>query len=188
MEDVKDPVVSTTGEGGTVITPETQVKPGEKTDPNLLLESLQNERDKRREKEDRIKELEQELTLAKRTTEPTEAFSDEGKLLQKQIVSLKDELALKDVSAQYPALKDKSKEFEEFRKDYPGVSLEKSAKLFLAENDLLETPKTRIGLEKPSGGGRTQPTGTTLKEFDEIRVTNPRKYREMLKAGKSPRE
>lgn len=156
-----------------------EVKAGDKTDPNLLLKSLQEERAKR-------KELEEKLAEADQHKEP---WSDEGKLLQKNIDILKEELAVKDLTIANPALKDKQTEFNEFRSQYPGVGLDKIAKLFLAEHDLLEAPPKRIGLEKSSGGGRTVPDGkVTMKEFDELRTSNYRKYSQMLKSGQAPKE
>jgi hypothetical protein len=182
MEDVKEEAVlsETATETTTETVVEPEVKAGDKTEPNLLLKSLHEEREKRRE-------LEKQLELAKEV-EITAPISDEGKYLKKQVDSLQEKIALKEVTEQFPALKDKMSDFDEFRKDYPGVELGKAAKLFLAEKDLLETPKPRLGLEKPSGGGRTAPSaGMTVEEFDKLRSSNYRKYVEILKSGKAPR-
>lgn len=139
------------------------------------------------------KALEDELAL--RSSAPPvptgdEPFSDEGKLivekyvtpLQQTVVSLQDELALKDVQAQFPMLKELSGEFDEFRKDYPRHKLANVAKLFLSEKGLIDTP--RQGLEKPTGGDRTPPsTGMTSEEIKTLRTTNWPKYQDMLRKG-----
>lgn len=164
---------------------ETVPKPGEKTDSALLLKSLQEERNKR-------KQLEADLALerAKERSEQV-AFSDEGKSIlsvvnkvQTELESTKKELAMKDLVIANPALKDKGQEFEDYLSQNPGMRLETAAKAFIIENDLVEAPPTRKGLEKASGGGRTQPqTGMTPGEIDNLRVTNYREYAKRIKNG-----
>ena len=92
----------------------TTVLPGSKTPPELLLQSLHEEREKRKELEDRITLLESSNNL--------EAFSDEGKALERQIKeqdskieSLLHDNAKKDVLIRHPELSDKWQEVEEFR-------------------------------------------------------------------------
>ena len=174
--------VNTTSESQEVEpTIETVVEPtveaGSKTDSALLLKSLQEEREKRRE-------LEQ--VLASQQVQPEfDAFSDEGKAIKGELEALKESLVLKELHDKFPALKDKSDEFNEFRKDYPSVPLDKVSKLFLAEKDLLEVPMKRKGLEQASGGGRNVPaTGPTPDEIANLRNTNYRKYLDMVKQGK----
>mgnify|MGYP001577892997 CR=1 FL=1 len=160
-------------------------KPGEKTDPALLLESLQKERDKR-------KALEAELEAERLKNQPTgEVFSDEGKVLDSKIARLeaeinatKEEKLLSGVQTTYPVLKDKSEEFQQFLSDNKGMKLETAAKAFLIENDLLEAPKPRKGLETASGGGRTPvTTGMTPEEIDNLRVNNYNEYARRIRAG-----
>jgi len=162
--------------------------PGSKTDPDLLLKSLQDEREKRRkEQEERIR-LEEELKSYK-TSNETVAFSDEGKLLEQKMNSMlsefsemKTELSKKDLIINYPILKEKWSEFEEFRTDNKGMNIKTAAKAFLTENGLLE-PK-RVGLEKSNGGARTPtPTNMTSDEIKNLRTTNFKKYQELLKKG-----
>jgi len=174
-EDVKE-VSQSQEEVATTETVE-EVQAGSKTPPNLLLESLQEEREKRRRAEQALLELQ--------TQGSDDVFSDEGKALQQKIDSLNEKLELKEIREQFPVLKDKSSEFSEFRKDYPGIGLEKVAKLFISENNLSEAPATRKGLERSSGGGRIPvDTGQSEEDVAKIRTENPRKYREMLKEGK----
>ena len=164
-----------------VVTP---TQPGEKTDPALLLQSLKEEREKRR-----IAEQERDEALqSKQTSE--DVFSDEGKAivdkyvkpLEKEIESLREQNALKDVHAVYPALKDLSGEFEAFRQEYPRHKLENVAKLFLSEKGLLDAP--RKGLEKVTGGPRVAvSTEMTAEDKKNLRTNNPRKYEDMLKKG-----
>ena len=178
-EDVKtqEPEVETTEE----VTPKVQA--GDKTDPNLLLKSLQDEREKRRLLEE---ELEQ---LKSSALSEDEVFSDEGKALKKQITTLTEKINsieedknLQAVYAQYPVLKEKSEEFNTFRAEYPRTKLENVAKLYLAENGLLEP--ARKGLEKTTGGPRIPPTsGMTAEDVKTLRETNFKKYQEMLSKG-----
>lgn len=166
--------------------------PGAKTDPELLLQSLQEEREKRRQEAERRKELERELEEAKRV-QPADVFSDEGKLLKAEIDRLERKLGekdqqdtLKQLESTYPALKDKYQEFEDYRTDpaNAGMKLETAAKAFLVEKNLLETVQPRKGLERDTGGGRTPvKTGRTQEEIAELRVKNFRQYMKEVKAG-----
>jgi len=164
-------------------------KAGDKTDPNLLLESLQKEKIKRRELESKIAELEEKLNSHDSSDDSDEVFSDEGKILKREIESLRSKLtereemeALNGIMAKYPALKDVRNEFDEYRKRYPLVELESIARLFLSENGMLNTK--RKGLERPTGGDKTpQPSGMTSQEAETLRKNNGRKYRDMLKKG-----
>ena len=168
---------------------EVVVPPGTKTDSALLLQSLKEEREEKRALKARMAEMEAELT-AKQTPE-TEVFSDEGRVLQNQILELNKKLSYREeqevmagIQSKHPQIKDKFSEFEQYRLDNPGMKIETQAKAFLVENDLLETPKIRQGLEKSSGGGRIPTTtGITQEEIDKIRLNNPRKFRDMIKSG-----
>lgn len=160
------------------------IQPGDKTNSALLLESLQEEREKRRK-------LEIELESIKNTSafSEEEVFSEEGKALKKQIDSLQFQLKERDereslnaVYAKYPLLRDKASEFNELRKQYPLVEIESIAKLFISENGLLE-PK-RKGLERPTGGDRNPaPSGMSASDVENLRKNSPKKYRDMLKKG-----
>ena len=174
--DVNQATESEVAEGATDIAQvedTTQELPGSKTESALLLESLRQEREKRRELEQQLKERE----------EP-QVFSDEGKALQEQVNSLKSTLELKDTIEKFPALKDKSSEFNEFKKLYPGVGNDQVAKLFLSEHNLVETP-ARKGLEKQTGGGRVaQKSGMSQDDVEKLRTTDFRRYSQMLRDGK----
>jgi hypothetical protein len=160
--------------------------PGDKTPPNLLLKSLQEERAK-------VKDLEEQILLLTSSTPPPEgAFSDEGKALEARINQLNGELAglkeaqaKKDLLATYPVLKDKWDEFESFRalSENNGMSMQAAAKVYLTENGMF-TPR-RKGVEKPTGGGRTPaPSGMmTAEDAANLRQNDSRKYRQMLKDG-----
>lgn len=164
---------------------------GDKTPANLLLKSLQEEREKRRL-------MEEELELLKSSTLSTdaseEAFSDEGKLLEKKIAdlagevtSLKQESAKKDVLIAHPELKDKWDDLETFRSlpDNKGMNLRTAAKAYLIENGIFDQP--RKGLETATGGTR-QPlsTGMTPEDVKKLRETNYRKYVDMVQKGQIP--
>ena len=179
--------------GETVVEP--VVPPGAKTDPALLLKSLQEERDERRKERDLRIAAETALAEARKASEKTdvEVFSDEGKVLQGQISELTAKLSaqeqkdrLKALQKDFPALVDKAQEFNDFRLDpeNAGMKLETAAKAFLVENNLVERPQTRKGLEKETGGVRVVPkVGRTQEEIQDLRVNNYRQYVKELKAG-----
>ena len=186
------------------VKPTEEVKPkaqaGDKTDPNLLLKSLQGEREKRRLLEEKLETLqgerekrrllEEELeTLKSSALSEDEVFSDEGKALKKQITALTEKINsieedknLQAVYSQYPVLREKSEDFDTFRAEYPRTKLGNVAKLYLAENGLLEP--TRKGLEKTTGGPRIPMTsGMTADDVKKLRETNFKKYQDMLSKG-----
>ena len=159
---------------------------GSKTDPNLLLKSLQEEREKR-------KLVEEELeTLKSSNLSDEEVVSDEGRILAGKIKTLEtslDELrsesAKKDVLIANPILKEKWNEFEEFRSDpeNKGMNLRTAAKAFLVENGLIDVP--RKGLEKPTGGTKVPlPSGTmTAQEAENLMKNDFKKYQELIRKG-----
>lgn len=178
----KKPVEVVPGE-----TPLAAPQAGDKTPPNLLLKSLQEERAK-------AARLEAELNSFKSQPPASEEiFSDEGKTLQGYIGKLKSEvstltseMAKRDLLAANPILKDKWSDFEAFHTDpeNAGMSLKTAAKAFIVEHGLNEEPKPRKGLEKPTGGTRSAPaSGMTSDDVRILRQTNFRKYTEMLRKG-----
>lgn len=152
--------------------------------------SSQNfERAKKAELALKEREKERELELERLTNQSTlsEAFSDEGKLLEKEIRQLKEDLHKREVLDANPILKDKWKEFEEFRADpdNKGMNLRTAAKAFLTENGLLEVK--RQGLEQKTGGEKTPVRmGMTPEEAEKLRVENFRLYQEKLLKGEIP--
>lgn len=165
------------------VTPD-EPKAGDKTPPNALLESLQNEREKRRELEEKIKQLE-----TTSISSDDEVFSDEGLALKKEISSLKTELAeIKNENVKQgvlnddPIVKEHSQEFEEFCSDpdNAGMSLATAARVFKVEKGLTGT--TRKGLEKPTGGDKQPVTlgKMSAKDAEKLRKTDFRKYKDML--------
>jgi len=172
-----------------VIAPEVPITPpvtppkGSQTPSENLYAALAEERRLRKEAEDKL--------LTFNTSVPTdEVYSDEGKALDARIVALEarnraveDERDLERLYNQYPLLKEKANEFNEYRSaEHPRAKIESVAKLFLVENGLLE-PK-RKGLESPTGGPRTPLTsGMTAEDVKTLRETNFRKYQELLLKG-----
>ena len=179
--------VSTQGQEGAVpeATPPQPVQAGEKTDPALLLKSLQEEREKRRL-------LEEELNNLKASAPPEtdDVLSDEGRVLHKRIEelgteirTLRDNQELDAIVSKYPALKEVLDDFNDFRKDYPRHNTENVAKLFLVEKGLMEAP-VRKGLEKQTGGPRTPvSSGMSAQDVENLRKSDFRKYTELLKSG-----
>lgn len=183
MEDVNEVQVSTEQTPVEVVT-ETVPQPGEKTDSALLLESLQKERDKRRD-------LESELAAFKSQQQTEEVVSDEGKALLKKISDLETKLTegekqkmWQNIQEKFPVLKDKAQEFTDYQDSNPGMSVETAAKAFLVEHDLMQTPQIRKGLEKTGGGQRQAPqTGLSMEDVEDLRVNNYRKYSDMVRKG-----
>ena len=165
----------------------TTTVPGSKTDPNLLLKSLQEERAENK----RLKE-ELELKSSVPSIDDVDVESDEGRQLKKliaetntRIAQLEREKQFDRVLAENPLIKENKAEFETFLDDDENkrLSLSRAAKLFLTEKGLVgDSP--RKGLEKATGGDRVPQTGKmTLEEVKELRETNYRKYSDMVKAG-----
>ena len=179
MEDVKESSESTEP----VVEETKPVLSGDKTPPNLLLESLQEERAKRKGLEDRIALLESSTS--------SDAFSDEGRALQRKIEEQDEKIktilqdnAKKDVLLSYPVIKEKWGEFETFRDDpeNKGMNLRTAARAFLLDNGLLEP--NRKGLEKTTGGARVPISqGMSVDEIKTLRETNFREYQDKLSKG-----
>lgn len=199
-KDVKNVSESTEAEGAEVVAQEAEEsteetaeqaevrKAGDKTDANLLLESLRTERELRRKEQEEKKALERQLLELQN---PDGSYSEEGLRLKGEIDSLRQELsrtheekAFEGVKTQYPAIADKLDEFNEFRKDYVGVPLEKIAKLFVVENDLMPI-KERKGLERGNTGTKSVPSSKlTPEEVKDLRENNFRKYQKLVREGK----
>lgn len=132
-----------------------------------------------------LKEKEEELERINQSIQTD--FSDEGRALQSEIKTIKESLAKRDVLDANPILKDKWKEFEDFRADpdNKGMNMKTAAKAFLTESGLLEVP--RQGLESKTGGDRIPfSTGMTIEEAEKLRVTNSRGYADALAKGLIP--
>lgn len=177
------------------VTEEKQVKAGDKTEPNLLLESLQKEREKRRQLEAELEQAKENLqkTNTSSSFELNEAISDEGRFLQKKVDELSSQLRelnkdnqRKDLLLKYPVLKDKWADFEEYLEDpdNKGMNLKTAAKAFLHEKDLLVENPQRQGLEDSTGGAKTPTSSTmTVEDVENLRRTNYKKYTDMLMKG-----
>lgn len=164
------------------VQPKVEEPKGSKTPAENLYAALEEERRKR-------KELEEKLYSVSSEPQITEAFSDEGKLLESKIKSLEgtinslqEEKILSALYTQYPELKSLSSEFETYKQDFPSTKVENVAKLFLAEKGMLETP--RKGLEKTTGGQAPTSSGLSAEEVANLRKNNHRKYLDMLMSGK----
>lgn len=152
-------------------------------------QALEEERRLRKEAEEEAERLK---NLA--PSEESDIFSEEGKALKSEISTLNRKLsdierkeARREVENEFPVLKDKKDEFNEFLEDeeYKRISIKKAAKLFLAEKGLLslETPE-RKGLETPTSGGKEPELGLSEEEKENIRKTDYRKYETLLRQGK----
>lgn len=183
-DDVQPPVTAE------VVPPVVETPPvGSKTPEPNLYAALEQERKERKEAEARAKLAEE--ALAEKTTPAEDIYSDEGKILKNQLGALNSkfedlqrERELEKVHAQFPVLKDRTGEFDEFAKEYPRHKLENVAKIFLAEKGLMDDFQPRKGLEKPTAGPKDPQTGITSEDVATLRKTNYRKYIELLQSGK----
>lgn len=168
------------------VAPQKASEPGSKTPETNLLAALHMEREEKRKLAERVKQLETSTPPAVEA----EVFSDEGRAIYQEVSSLKGELErMKDQSelerlfASHPELRDSASEFSEFRAQYPGVPLEKVARLFLSEKGLVSP--ARKGLEQSSGGAKTPPPASmTDDELKRLREHNPRKWQQLVMEGK----
>lgn len=118
-------------------------------------------------------------------TDPNEKVLTQLADLNAKFSQLEEEKQMATILQKYPALKDKSVEFDTYRLEYPASKLETVAKLFLAENDLLTEAPKRKGLEKAGGGQRvTPPTGKmTADDAKRLRENNYSEYMKRVRAG-----
>lgn len=163
---------------------DTPIVPGSKTDSALLLVSLQDTRKKLKEAEDKLEGLQTNPHASPDiTTEAAKELREEIDKANSRIAELSRQGTLKDLYMQYPALKDKSDEFETYLADpdNDGMSMATAAKAYMIENEI---PVRRIGLEKPTGGERVPaPTGMTVDDIRILRETNFPKYKQLLGKG-----
>lgn len=164
-------------------------KGGDKTDPNLLLKSLKEERIARQNLENENARLIKELNTPN-SSQSDEEFSEEGKALKQEIKQVNQKLAdvlekqeLKEVYATFTGLKGLEAAFDEYRKEFPRHKIANVAKLFLSEKGLLDKP--RKGLEKSTGGEKANPAnGMTSEEAHTLMTTNFKLYQKLIKEGK----
>lgn len=153
---------------------------------------LQAQKEHWREKYER--DIANKASSPEPSSDDSEVYSDEGLALKKELDSMRQQFemlqsqsTLQQLYQQYPALKDKSAEFDEYRNDSDnaGVRLDKLAKLFLVDNDLLSDIPKRKGLEKPTAGEKVAPkSGLTEDEVKSMRENQPRRYEKLLRDGK----
>src|SRR3990167_1199236 len=182
MRDVNAGVPSETQKGESTVPEEIVPTPqaGEKTDPNLLLKSLQEEREKRRLLEQQVQELQDSISSVS-----SDSGDEDMTVVKSEIADLKRRLQKSEVLEAYPLLKEIWADFDEFRSDpeNKGMAMRTAAKAFLTEKGLIESPP-RKGLEKPTGGQHIPlSTGMSAEDVKTLRETNYKKYVEMLQKG-----
>lgn len=151
-------------------------------------QALDEERRKRKELE---KQLTQIQINSVSSEIPPDSLSDEGRLLQqkideqnKKIALLLEEQSQERLFNKYPILLDKEDEFNDFKLQYPGVPTDKVAKLFLSENNLVETKPARKGLERPTSGPKAQREETiTGQDVDRFMKGDEKKLQKMIMSG-----
>lgn len=168
-----------------VVAPTNATPPvGSQTPSENLYAALAEERRMRQVAEDKLKSL-----STTDLSEP-EVVSDEAKLLKGHIDSLSAKISqmeedkeLESLFVRYPVLKENADKFKDFRlTEHPRAKIESAAKIYLAENGLLEG--RRVGLENPTGGTRAPvTTGMTADDVANLRKNNWKKYQELLSKG-----
>ena len=133
------------------------------------------------------KELQDRIALLESTTYTGDDADVNAKLaeLNAKVNRIEEDKQVDSALAKFPILADKKAEFDEFRKEYPGTKIENVAKIFLAENDLLEEPAKRKGLER--GGTRKVAPETGKMSADDVkrlRTENGREYLKLVREGK----
>jgi hypothetical protein len=112
-------------------------------------------------------------------------LTDKIKELDSKLSAIQEKAALDNLYLKYPILKDKFVEFDEYRLQNPGMSMEVGAKAFLVEHDLLNATPKRKGLEKAGGGRKTAPTTSmSVEDAKRLRENNYAEYKKQLMAGK----
>lgn len=167
------------------------VMPGSKTPESNLLSALHQERAEKQALAERIKQLEASVS-SKQDIADDEVFSDEGKALNSHISTLKSDverlkesLELDRLYIQHPEIKEIASEFQTFKASYPGLELDKAAKLFLVEKGIHPGLQARKGLEQASGGAKAAPSSTMSDEdLKHLREESPRKYLKLVSEGK----
>lgn len=137
--------------------------------------------------EQKAKELEDKLKthVSDPYADNDDDWKDKFNELSSKLAVIEERAQLESIHAQYPVLKDKQAEFDEYRSANPGMTLATSAKAYLAEHDLLGQTQKRKGLEKAGGGQRTPPSGKmTADDAKRLRENNFNEYRKQLMAGK----
>lgn len=173
-ENVEEDTPETTAEDSVVIDPEDEI---------IAKNHQLYERAKKAEA--KAKELEERLQSTESDSYGDDDLHQTVKELSQKLAKMEERNQFESLYSQYPVLKDKVAEFDEYRDKNPGMSLETGAKAFLAEHDLLGQTMKRKGLEKAGGGQRTPPTGKiTADDAKRLRETNYNEYRKQLMAGK----
>lgn len=176
-------------------TPEAATEPADKvTISQAELEDLRHKAEVSSQNYERTKKLEARLKeLETLQTEPSDdIYSDEGKLLRKEIQTLNEEIATikatsskRELQDSNPIFREKWQDFEEFRNnpENKGMNLKTAAKAYLVENGLLESP--RKGLEKPTGGER-KPSSAGMTSEDKLNLmkTNFKEWQRLTIEGK----
>lgn len=138
-------------------------------------EALAEERRMRKQAQVEAAEAEAKLN----TLSSSEPGEEEDSDLETRLERLEQET----VFTKYPNLEDKREEFEVFMEENTHYPLIAGAKIFLAENDMLE-PK-RKGLERPTAGPKKPPkSGLSIEDIQNLRENQPRKYMDMIQSGK----
>lgn len=141
---------------------------------------------KEKELQEKVKTLEEQLTDNTGFIDPDANVRTEIEELKTKFARLEEEKDLSSIFIQYPALREKQEEFDEYRRDFPASKIGIAAKAFLAEKDLLDVQTPRKGLEPARGGKKTPPQSGKMSADDvkRLRTENYSQYIKLLRTGK----
>lgn len=139
--------------------------------------------------EEKARELEKKLELKEKSDEDDgdddDSASEELSAIKKRMAEMEEQAQLEKLYAQYPDILERVDDFDTYRQENPGMSLQTAAKAYLVDKGLTGQTE-RKGLEPARGGVKTQPEqGTmTADEVRNLRETNFKEYRRLVSSGK----
>jgi len=138
---------------------------------------LKRERQRRKEAEARLQNLESSETPNEDYAEPE---STKLSSLEREVRDLK----LDKLVSQFD-LGDKRNELEEYLEDNSDISLDRAVNLFRIERNLIgEAKPPRKGLESPVQGPKAAPKARySFQEIEDMRINNTRLYQKLLRDG-----
>jgi len=156
-------------------------------------------RDKNRQLYERAKKSETETKELKKELEglqtkqaesdsdvPDDTTNTQIADLTAQLKEIKDSGERDTVFGKYPILNDKLEEFDEYVLENEGMKLDVAARSFLTENDLLNPPEKRRGLETAGGGTKAPiPSGKmSVDDVKRLRENDDAGYRKAVTEGR----
>lgn len=149
--------------------------------------------DKKKELEDKVRELEESLSSSdlsqkypdwEMLDETQKAIIQKQEAQEKELKEMKAEKQwegnLSKAMAEFPELKESADEFKDYCRENPQAGMATLAKSFLYDKK-----PVRRGLEAPTGGDKTAPSGGfTVDDVRRIRETDPKLFAKLVQEGR----